>query len=349
MQFMNYKRLSDIVANNKPFRGTDNEYPLAKRAHSYKRFLVEKDIEGNVEYRIKYGDIYEDVIITQAEYDLMEKEARYEQREIKQADGTSKYIKWVRKDHIIGVVRKDNTFEFTANLMHQGSRGFISNALGQGEVSSSVKHGGTIYREAEYQWDSGVRNRETIKIIPLFKGQRINLDNITSLVDYEVHAPFINRAKSKGVMADYVDALKFNEVMFKTMTPEVLRSGLQEVFKEVHKGAPENNGKWRNAHSLNMLEEYATASLNIDMYNTVLALMMVHDYPAWYMGAEDTYHLSRELNPFILYTSTRKKIERHLKVENDVLDVKVYKANEVYPSNNWDIKVMVNGTQVNTY
>jgi hypothetical protein len=351
MQFINYKRLSNIVANDKPFRGTDNEYPLAKRTHSYKRFIVEKDAEGNVEYHIKYGCLWDNVEITKERYkELNSIPNHWGHTSVRQGDGSIKYFESKALNHIIGVVRKDNTFEFTTRILHQGSRGFVGVVL-DGEVVSSVKHGGTIYREANYMWNSsfGSNNRETLKIIPIFKGQRLDLNTLTSVINYEVHAPFINRAKAKGVMAEFLDALKFNEVMFKTMTKEVLVDGLTEAFKEAYGGMAEDQYNWHHSTAIGHLEAYAKNNMKTDMYKTVLALMTAHHAVAWAIGSGNTYYVNRNLDPYEMYTYTRKKLERQIKIENDALDVKVYKANEVYPSNTWDIKVIVNGEQVKTY
>jgi len=150
---LSYERLEHIAKTNKPYRGTTNEFPLTKRAHSYKRFFRETDAKGEAYFRIIYGYKYVDRYITKTEYDTMQAKGLYVRVET-QADNSVKYIVWDRNWDEIGIVRKDNTFELTATNMHQGTRYFISSMFNNymGEVLSSIRHGGVIYKEYTGTW-----------------------------------------------------------------------------------------------------------------------------------------------------------------------------------------------------
>ena len=105
--YLNYNRLTDIVKNNKPYRKTTDRFPLSYRQHGYKCFFVKQDDEGNTEYHIAYRYKYTEVEITQEEHDKLHTSNIGGVRN----RGNGVYTKWVREWDIIGIVRKDNTFE----------------------------------------------------------------------------------------------------------------------------------------------------------------------------------------------------------------------------------------------
>jgi hypothetical protein len=341
---LSYERLEHIANTNKPYRGTTNEFPLTKRAHSYKRFFKETDAKGEPFFRIIYGYKYIDRYIDKAEYDAKQAEGLYVRVET-QADNSVKYIVWDRHWDEIGIVRKDNTFELTATNLHQGTRYFISAMFNkyQCEVLSSVRHGGAIYKE----WTGTWNNPTVTKVIPLFKGQRINLDTNNSVLDYEVHLSKVNRTRTKQIMAEYVEAIKFNEVMFKTMTEDSFISSLKEVYAE----AITEGERWRSSQAVARMLEYATEHVKVDMFKSICATMMASSYRLWSYGSDNnnSYFGQMDYSPHVYYTQALKKIDRQLKIGANALDAIVYKANEAYPSNTWDITVLHNGNTVRQY
>jgi hypothetical protein len=342
---LSYERLEHITKTNKPYRGTTNEYPLSYREHSYKRFFKETDAKGDSYFRIIYGYKYVDRYITKEEHDAMTAKGLYTRVET-QADNSVKYMVWERFWDEVGVVRKDNTFELTTDRMHQGTRYFINAMFNkyQSEVVSSVKHGGAIYRE----WTGSWGNRTTTKIIPLFIGQRINLETNSSVLDYEVHLSKVNRTRTKEVMSEYVEALKFTEVMFKTMSEDSFKSALQETYAE----AITEGEKWRSSKAMEFMRSYATKQVKVDMFKAICATMMTANYRLWSYGSErntNNYYGEMDSTPHDYYLSARKKIDRQIKIGANALDAIVYKANEAYPSNTWDITVLHNGNPVRQY
>jgi hypothetical protein len=262
-----------------------------------------------------------------------------------QADNSVKYIVWDRLWDEIGVVRKDNTFELTSNRMHQGTRYFINAMFNkyQSEVVSSIRHGGAIYRE----WTGSWGNRTTTKIIPLFIGQRINLETNNSVLDYEVHLSKVNRTRTKEVMSEYVEAIKFNEVMFKTMTEDSFIASLKEVYAEAIK----EGERWRSSNAMSCMLNYATEQVKVDMFKSICATMMATSYRLWSYGSDNnnSYYGEMDYAPYVYYTQALKKINRQLKIGANALDSVVYKANEAYPSNTWDITLLHNGNPVRQY
>lgn len=343
---LSYERLEHITKTIKPYRGTENEFPLTKRAHSYKRFIKETDAKGDAYFRIIYGYRYVDRYIDKAEYDEAQTKNLYVRVET-QADNSVKYIVWDRHWDEIGIVRKDNTFELTATNLHQGTRYFISAMFNkyQCEVLSSVRHGGAIYRE----WTGTWNNPTVTKVIPLFKGQRINLDTNNSVLDYEVLLSKVNRTRTKQIMAEYIEPLQFNEVMFKTMTTDAFIASLQETYAE----AITEGERWRSNNAMARMLSYARDNVKVDMFKTICATMMSSHYRLWSYGSEkngtNAYGFDRNTTPHDYYLSARKKIDRQIKIGASALDSVVYKANEPYPSNTWDVSVIHNGNIVKQY
>jgi hypothetical protein len=343
---LSYERLEHITKTNKPYRGFTNEFPLTKRAHSYKRFIVETDANGNREFHIVYGYKYVDRYIDKAEYNAKQAEGLYVRVET-QADNSVKYIVWDRHWNKIGIVRKDNTFELTATNMHQGTRYFMSSMFNNyvSEVLGSIRHGGAIYRE----WTGTWNNKTITKVIPLFKGQRIDLETNSSVLDYEVHLSKVNRTRTKQIMAEYIESIQFNEVMFKTMSPEAFIASLQETYAE----AITEGERWRSSNAVARMLEYATEHVKIDMFKSICATMMASHYRLWSYGSEtsrtNAYSFDTNTTPHDYYLKALKKIDRQIKIGANALDSVVYKSNEPYPSNTWDITVLHNGNLVRQY
>jgi hypothetical protein len=323
--YLNYERLTDITKKNKPYRKSTDRFPLSYRQHGYKCFFVKQDENGDTEYHIAYQYRWDEVEIT-------------------------------RDWDIIGVVRKDNTFEFMTDRLHQGTRHFISQMFNvyRSEVVSSIKHGGAIYREYERDEEKnrtlpreyGSFYKDT-KVVPLFQGQRIDLATNTSTLNYEVHLPYVNRKRSKDAMAKYKDDLNVAEMFFKTMTQEVFRSELREVFAEVY---PDEKPNWRNQEAADKLLMFTKAQVGVDIYKAMYAVMMYKGtLNAWSVGSNNSYYLNLSYDPLDYFKSAKSTFVKQLKLENNVHDIKVYKANEAYPSNTWEVKVFVDGKQVRVY
>ena len=343
---LSYERLEYIAKTDRPYRGTTNHYPIHNRKHSYKRFSAEIGKDGNVEFHIYYGYSLTKIEVSAERY---AKERKHSGGTIyDELYKTTKYYIYKRDWTEVGVVRKDNTFELTATNLYQGTRYFLASMFNnyRARVIASVKHGGTIYCEYEGGYNVSYANT---KVIPLFKGQRIDLETNSSVLNYEVHTHKVNRARSKEVLAEYDAPLKFTELVFKTMTREVFHDSLIEVFKEALPEGMEG-GYWRDDRARKVMD-YATAQVKGDMFKAICATMIgekiyqarsivagyTHYYPTDYIKPEDYYRVAKQ------------KIVKYIRRDSSAFDVKVYKANEAYPSSNWDIYVKLDGKNMQTY
>ncbi len=360
MNYLSYERLTKITETQKPYRRTTNRYPLSYREHGYKCFFVEKDAQGNTEYHIAYQHIHKDKELTREEADEKTAKGEWVGTESRN-NGTTRYYLWERHWHILGIVRNDNTFEFTTEHLHQGDRMFLSSTIGtnSSEVVSSVKHGGAIYREYIRDDEKTDAKREMdrwsptyyvdTKVIPLFKGQRLNLGTYESVINYEVHLPYVNRKRSKDIVSKYKDELQVAETFFKTMTSEVFASEMQEVYNKVF-ADEEDKPSWRSRGAEDTMLKYAKSRLQEDLYEGLYALMMgLGVLNSWAIGCDNAYYRDRGHFPLSYFQLAYQRFIKYIKLENGALDVKVYSSNELYPSNSWKIKILVDGNEVRAY
>lgn len=347
MMMLSYGKLSRIAKDTKPYRrtkksrDTEDRYPLDWRKHGHKCFFIKQDANGDNEYHIAYSDTHIENLITKEKHEQVLAKGGWSTRD----RGNGVYTEWVRRWNVIGIVRKDNTLEFTCESMHQGTRYFLGNMFGicSSEIVSSIKHGGVIYREYEGSYSDGYNYT---MVIPLFKGQRINLETNRSVLDYEVHLPYVNRKRSKDMMKAYKQDFDVAEIFFKTMSSEVFSDEIKEVFDEVY---PDNKPDWRDNEASKTLHDYAMKQIKTDLYKGLYAVMMyAGSYNAWSIAMGSSYYRVG-YEPHQYFTSAKQKFAKMLKLDGDVFDNKVYKANETYPSNSWSSKIMIDGKEVSAY
>ena len=357
---LSYERLSNIVKNNKPYRGSTNRYPLMRRKHSYKCFFVEKDAQGNDEYHIAYQYEYKRRILTTKEAEEY-KSANKWAHENPLGDGSTEYYVYDRYRKILGIVRNDNTMEFTTSSMHQGERMFLT-WVNDGEVISSVRHGGTIYREYERDhskptddnpYGKQVYWKDTM-IVPLFKGQRIDIDTAKSVINYEVHLPYVNRKRSKEALEAHKNDLNFMETLFKTMSSDIFTSEMKDVYDKVFINIENkpmySSHRYGEDSAGRMMLRYAKETLATNFYESMYAMMMgLNILGSWSVGAGNNSYRLYNSNPLEYFKATKAKLVKQINIEKETLDTKVYKPNEVYPSNAWDIKILVDGKEVKCY
>ena len=144
MRYLNYERLKEITKIASPYRGSTNRYPIGKRTQNNKYFLEEKEGDEII-YRIIYGNSWTTTEITKEEYIVAKNNNDpdvYEQEDWNSKDKI--YRRYKRKPNELGIVRPDNTFEFTKSLANgygQGDKQILS-GWSAGYLYSSSRQGG---------------------------------------------------------------------------------------------------------------------------------------------------------------------------------------------------------------
>lgn len=371
--YLEYARLKEITETQKPYRKTTNRYPLSYRNHTGKCFFVEQGADGQPEYHIAYQHYWKTKYITEAEAnEIREKNGWVGTEDAVTSNGETieptRYYTYEKIWNIIGVVRADNTFEFTQDYsLHQGTRYFLTMMFGKGKeqdvshahVTSSIRHGGVCYFENKvcgYHDDHPTWAKyKASMVIPLFQGQKIDLGSNRSVLNYQVQLPTVDRKRSKAVMEKYQDNLKLTNAMFKTMSSEVFCSELEEVFTEIYgeEGCPDRP-QWPSYAVTDRALSWAREQMDTDFFKSVYAYMMGWRLGnAWYIGRgkeavsysrhSDSYH------PNSYYHQVITKLKREMQKAHDTFTYKTLEQNEAYPSNAWGVKVIVDGSEVKVY
>ena len=169
MQGLNYTRLNSISNSVSPYRGSVNRFPIASRRHNTKYFLVREE-EGQRVFDIVHGQRWKHVTLTKAEHDNLAKEGSTKLRSYQHGDGTWEYYTYEVSPNILGVVRPDNTFEFTGDNYGQGDRGILS-TYGHGELSTNSRMGGMV-------WTGRLHGNGERGAYQIYKGMRVNCESM---------------------------------------------------------------------------------------------------------------------------------------------------------------------------
>lgn len=214
MHYINYQALVNVMRTQKPYRGSTNRYPLANRKQSHKYFLHEKDADGNDFMRIIYGNRYESTPITKEIYDSMPEQGEGYSLH-KYADGYHiRYVKYDRVLNELGIVRPDNTFEFTGKSYRQGEMMLMSDFGNYGGYfKTDCKRGGMLYVKYSY------KERQDEQVMPIFKGLRVDCDTMKPIPNhtYKLIGRRVNRKSSKEFLKQYEEFFKVSEAMMKVM------------------------------------------------------------------------------------------------------------------------------------
>lgn len=214
MYYRNYQTLVNIMRTQKPFRGTQNKFPLTNRKLSYKYFLQDKDENGQDMFRLVYGKRWDRELVTQMDYELANGDKSGEYFKRPNDDGEMEYFKYVESPNEMGIVRADNSFEFTKSAYGQGDMYFLNDYCRKGYFYTDSRRGGMLYVTG------GRKQRESM--LPIFKGLRVDCDTMQPDPShtYKLYGRRVNRKESKEFLKQYEDFFKVSEAMMKTISME---------------------------------------------------------------------------------------------------------------------------------
>lgn len=334
MNFINYEALKNVMRTQKPFRGTTNRFPLTQRKLSYKYFLHETDASGNNEImRIIFGKRYRRDHVTEAEY-LADKANINKYGE----GDDAQYIKYTDVPNELGIVRPDNSFEFTAPCYYQGDKGLLSNFTFGGYFKSDCRRGGMIL----------VRNNSPY-MFPIYENMRV--DCTTMKPDpshkYCLLGKRVDRKKSKQFMQQYDEFFKVSKAMMKNLDMKTFRDIAKENVDRVSSG-----GHWLTVVEKSKMIDEAKKLMNdspldsASLYCVALGRHGVTDF--W-------WRLNQNYDAYIgdvssLYEPMKQKIYSMLYQENpDLFHREEYEFGKVYPPSAWGYELLVDGVAVKQY
>lgn len=325
---LTYKRLSTISTREKPYRGSTNRFPIEGRRANNKYFLVDKEGDETI-FRIIYGEYYFKEEITMAEY---VKEYKSKPNSVYGEMREGKYYRHARKPNQVGIVRSDNTFEFTADAYHLGERTFLSN-MSRGYFNNDSRRGGMVFKQQRY-------SRTEPKFYPIYQGMRINCETMEPTKRISITGKTVNRKESKRLMANHKDFFTTAEVMCKSISQDAWIETAKTIFLE-------NELDTKKPKEILSLAEAAKDTAPLDSIILYALAMNISDFrfkikhpSSW------TFHPK----PIDLFNSAKSKIIKQIYMENkSTFNTVSYECNEKYPPSEWGYTLTVDGVEVKQY
>jgi len=338
LQNITYAHLLEQTRKELPYRGTHNRFPVGSRKQSNKYFLTEER-NGESIARVIYGD--------RRQYTAISKELHNHLRGKINVNlitrGSPQEPTFYRIDTVpneLGIVREDNTFEFTAHHLNQGENNILTK-WSYGHFNTSVRHGGVVH--------SGLK-----VFHPIWHGARFSMDDDgKSYKPYQVFGLAVKRKESKDYFKSYEKFFTVAKTMSMAMEWEVFRRTAVEVVDEHITGFD-----WNNLHGWfdpKRQEDFLSTAKGLqdtsplDAYILYLCgykyniLNRIHTNKNYY-GSENDYTM------LALYLGFHRRMTQDIYRATPELFKEVeYEGGKGFPANNWGIKVIVDGQQVKQY
>jgi len=342
MQGLNYTRLNSISHSVPPYRGSVNRFPIGSRKQNTKYFLV-RDEEGQRVFDIVHGMNWKHITLTKAEHDEYAKQGMARLHNYQQHDGTWEYYRYDVYPNILGVVRPDNTFEFTAKQYGQGDRGILS-TYSSGYLCTDSRRGGMIW------WsrlgDSGKRS-----VIPIYKGMRIDCETMQPTKPITVIGRKVDRKVGKTLLTGFSDFYMTTEVMTKAMDYDVFVKTMVEVLDE-HTDKPEV----RRHQNWEIFKDKADKLLSTAPLDAAMLYIYAWDVGSmrWnvtrFLDTSYSRYSAYEDTPHTMFLNLKRRLNKEIYKQNDEVFKKVeYTNGEPYPPSEWGYTVMVDGVEVEQY
>ena len=339
MQGLNYTRLNSISNSVSPYRGSVNRFPIASRRHNTKYFLVREE-DGQRVFDIVHGQRWKHITLTKAEHDNLAKQGSTKLRSYQHGDGTWEYYTYEVSPNILGVVRPDNTFEFTGTSYGQGDRGILS-TYGHGELSTNSRMGGMI-------WTGRLHGNGTRGAFPIYQGMRVNCESMQPTKPITVVGRKVDRKVGKDLLASYASFYATTEVMTKAMDYEVFVRTMGDVMND-HMG-----GDIAQDHTVYSAK--AEALIHTAPLDAAMLYMMGWDIGGmrWnlrrFLDTNFSRYSAHEDTPHTMFLNLKRKLNKEIYKQNEKVFKKVeYVNGEMYPPSEWGYTVMVDGVEVKQY
>jgi len=193
---INYESLANQVKNSKPYRNSGNAYPLGYREYSARHFRALDDGSFSIWYlHREFSDKIQIGGVTEG---------------------------WWRDKKPLGVVRPDNSFEFTTeNGLHQGENTLLSELLGV-YIHQVKDKGGAVMSTGDGEY-------------PIFTGLRFDIGTKKPLTQFTVVQPTLNRKRSNEHMKQYKEFLDVYPMFIKAMNDKAALDVVKDLYDQYNK------------------------------------------------------------------------------------------------------------------
>lgn len=193
---ISYESLTNKVKNSKPYRNSGNAYPLGYREYSARHFRALEDGSFSIWYlHREFSDKIQIGGVTEG---------------------------WWRDKKPLGVVRPDNSFEFTTeNGLHQGENTLLSELLGV-YIHQVKDKGGAVMSTGDGEY-------------PIFTGLRFDIGTKKPLTQFTVVQPTLNRKRSNAHMKQYKEFLDVYPMFIKAMNDKAALEVIRDLYNQYNK------------------------------------------------------------------------------------------------------------------
>jgi hypothetical protein len=340
MRALEWNRLTEITKTQKPFRGTTNRFPIGKRTHNTKCFYLEER-NGEKVYVITYGHDHTTHFHTEEEYKASPSTIHYREW----ADEGQKYASYVPHPREMGIVRSDNTFEFTGNSYGQGENMLLTQ-WSLGTFFRSSRHGGMVYRQ----------NYSDPLFHPIFKGMRVYCDTMRPVESsqYKIVGRRVSRKDANEFLKKYEDFYTINETMFKAMEWGSFIDTVIDIGVQNGLDFEKNWYLTREDHT--RLLEFANKSLNDAPLDSCVSFLLAYDIKNMYSNARGhtdpkrSSYYAREIELDVLFSNLKRKLNKELYSKNPTVMKPIeHEAGKYYPPSEWGVEIYVDGKEVEQY
>lgn len=343
-----YKRLDEISKTVKPYRGFDNRFPTGNRLHSTKNFYVE-ELDGERVFKVTYGSYSERAFITKERYEeLAERGGRSVFKGENYDTKEPEYWYYASKPYEVGIMRPDETFEFTTQYLHQGTNMYLTNEfMRHGMVICSSRHGGVLYKDS---W------RHPSLMFPIFKGLRIHTDTLLphKSLDIKLYKNNIDRKLAKPMIAEYGDMIKTSGVMFSAMdnmdlfveeSKEIIRDavGANIEDQELPYMTPVNMAKLKTeANKANREGRYFDCAV-------INAFLMDASRFQYMLRWSSNSYYARDKSPIHIHQAMVRGLTKRLYKNEEPFTKTLIEWGTPYSSSDWGFDLIVNGKEETIY
>jgi hypothetical protein len=341
MQYINYARLDKISKTVKPYRGSTNRFPIGSRTHNTKVFYVEEE-NGERVFKICYQFKYNEIPVSKEEFIANSNSGSYQDCTYRDADAPNRYVRYNTVPRDLGIVRPDNTFEFTGGHYGQGDN-IVMSTWTNGWFFRSSRHGGMVYKS---------RRSEGHLFHPVFKGMRVDCDTMLTTVPYQVTGRRVMRKVAKDFLKQYSDFYKISEAMMKSMSYKDFADIGVDLMKELD--IPKTSWGTYDVNR-NELHKVAQERLHNSPLDSAVLYCMAHNIMEFYRrvsyhGQDSTYYARQTIELPNLYDTMKRKLNAEIYRNNlEVMKPIEYVCGEKYPASEWGVTITVDGKEVQQY
>jgi len=310
IQYINFKNL-EYISRSKPFRGSDNAWPLGDRRYSARHFRKEEDGSFSIWY------------LNREVSDGLSKDTLAEERK----QYASRY-----ESQKLGIVRSDNSFEFI-NSSGQGENMMLREAL-RGGLGYNVNKGGLVFHRGQH-------------IHPVFRGLRIDCDSGESRTDYKLFQSVVKRKEAHQYMKQFNEFKTIAPVMLNSMDAAGIIQVYDDMY-EIHRDSFKDlNGKYvmQLIHEGKYVDALCLFSM-IENHLWEIRHGVKFRHEAREEGLAVPNHLNnipsrfKERTMRVLQTKFR---DTAVSTQQDLFELRELQAGRELPESKWDLLITVNG------